>query len=63
MVSALLHLQKSSNSDKKSGEADVISTMYKILKQLRKNEKKSLEKNAANPFTKEDVLLLQIVDS
>lgn len=60
MISALLHIQK---SDKQSGEADIISTMYRILKQLRKNEKKTHEKTGATPFTKADVLLLTIVDS
>ena len=62
MISALLHLQKSS-SDKKSGEADIISTMYRIMKKLRKSEKKTHEKTGATPFTKADVLLLTIVDS
>jgi hypothetical protein len=63
MISALLHLQKTSGSEKKGGDSDIISTMYKILKNLRKNEKKSFEKGTANPFMKSDILILNIVDS
>lgn len=41
----------------------MISTLYKIMKQLRKTEKKSKDKGAGNLFQKSDIFILNIVDS
>ena len=62
MISALLHMQKSSNQ-KLTGDSDIISTMYKIMKQMKTRELKALQKDGIRPHTKSDVLMLNVVDS
>lgn len=61
MVSAMLHMQKLANSKQAGGqEADLISTMYRLIKKMKRAEEKE---GGVKPHGKEDIFLLSQVDS
>jgi len=62
MVSALLYLKKS--SDRKVGaDQNTINTMFNLMKKIGRDENQRQSDNNDIPFTKRDVLMLNIVDS
>jgi hypothetical protein len=64
MVSALLYLQKSENmKTKKDGDQGIIMTLYNLMTKIGEREKHQLQIKHVVPFSKKDILILNIMDS